>query len=553
MAALALPLHATNRTVKAAGGGDCTVIQACVNLMAAGDTTTVFAGTYAETVTVSAGGVGNYKTITVNGSDTVSVLGFVLNSHVKLIGNCPAKAGTVTTATCGFFISNPSSSSTACVSLPNNTTDVYIRANVSAFCGTWIGTYPIKTTFIYIQGNTISYTNVPSVGAISGTCGGSGGTCVGNSLNMYGDHYVIENNDFSHYTLSLDHNSSNIVYRNNITHDQFESEAAGNGHTDFWFAEPGVANATQFNVIEGNIQRNAVGPNAKSFLDQNDTGNICASTCNNLIIRYNTISRIGGAVGDNTSGSDWPFIKDYNNSYVDSNEEEDLSTGGGGSVDNALNSTHTSFLNDIFYLTHAQNGGVSTINMYACGANCDPGYSDYWCTATCPHVNGHQYGLGNWSGDTGNVNVNPNFVSYVSAGSPSNNYNLQPGSPLIAAGRYLTTVANTDTGSGTALIVNDGSYFQDGYGLTNAFSTVSADCISVTTVSNHVCITAVNYSTNTLTLATGFTRAAGDHVWLYSKSDGAVVLTGSAPDMGAFPFIAPPASIFGSRTILLGQ
>ena len=132
--------------------------------------------------------------------------------------------------------------------------------------------------------------------------------------------------------------------------------------------------------------------------------------------------------------------------------------------------------------------------------------------------------------------ADPKFVSYISAGSSSNNYHLQASSPAITAGTYLTTVAAGDSGSGTSLVVNDASYFQDSYGLSNDNSTVYPDCISVTTVGNHVCITAVNYSTNTLTMASGFSRSDGDHVQLYSKSDGVQVLTGTAPDFGEYPY-----------------
>jgi hypothetical protein len=145
------------------------------------------------------------------------------------------------------------------------------------------------------------------------------------------------------------------------------------------------------------------------------------------------------------------------------------------------------------------------------------------------------------------------FVNYISPGNPSNDYNLQAGSPAIAAGTYLTTVASGDTGSGTSLVVNDASYFQDGYGLSNANSTVSPDCIAITTVSNHVCITAVNYSTNTLTMASGFSRSPGDSIWLYSKSDGVQVLTGSASDMGAYPSGSgnnPPAPPTGLSAVV---
>src|SRR5262249_54815840 len=125
---------------------------------------------------------------------------------------------------------------------------------------------------------------------------------------------------------------------------------------------------------------------------------------------------------------------------------------------------------------------------------------------------------------------------YVSPGNQSNDYHLQAGSPAIAAGTYLTTVASADSGSGTSLVVNDAWYFQDGYGLSNPYSTVNGDCIAVGTASNHVCVTTVNYATNTLTLASPISRSDGQGVYLYKKSDGLLVLTGSAPDMGAYPY-----------------
>ena len=61
--------------------------------------------------------------------------------------------------------------------------------------------------------------------------------------------------------------------------------------------------------------------------------------------------------------------------------------------------------------------------------------------------------------DPGNQNANPLFVNYVSAGKQSNDYHLQSGSPAIAAGTNLTTVAAGDSGSGTSLVVTDAAYF----------------------------------------------------------------------------------------------
>ena len=72
---LAVSASAANYTVKSGGGGNYSTIQSCASAMSPGDTCTVYAGTYNENVTVSAGTAGNYKTVTVNGSDVVSVTG----------------------------------------------------------------------------------------------------------------------------------------------------------------------------------------------------------------------------------------------------------------------------------------------------------------------------------------------------------------------------------------------------------------------------------------------------------------------------------------------
>jgi hypothetical protein len=128
---------------------------------------------------------------------------------------------------------------------------------------------------------------------------------------------------------------------------------------------------------------------------------------------------------------------------------------------------------------------------------------------------------------------NPLFNNYA-----GNDFSLTSSSPARNAGKALTIVNGTISNS-TTLVVSDADYFQDGYGLTG----VQADCIAVTTISNHVCITAVNYATNTLTLSSPISAANGDQVWLYSISDGTVVLTDSTgPDIGAVPYSSSSSS-----------
>src|SRR5689334_1504382 len=69
---LAASADAATYTVKVGGGGNFTAIQACANTAVAGDTCTVYVGTYNESPTLShSGSSGNPITFTVNPGDTV--------------------------------------------------------------------------------------------------------------------------------------------------------------------------------------------------------------------------------------------------------------------------------------------------------------------------------------------------------------------------------------------------------------------------------------------------------------------------------------------------
>jgi hypothetical protein len=253
-----------------------------------------------------------------------------------------------------------------------------------------------------------------------------------------------------------------------------------------------------------------------------------------MIVRYNTGYYVGSAFLAGSPGG-MSGIREYNNT------EYHIGYSGTGSnsgsvVNNYLGmsdgNTHWADLNNLLYdawdyADYAPWGIPSALSPPGTAPGYDLAYNSA-CAPSCSYTSGTTSAAGMV------LNQGPLFTN-VSVGD----FSLQSGSPALNAGTYLTTVASTDSGSGTSLIVNDAGFFQDGYGI----SGVNADCISVTTVSNHVCITAVNYQTNTLTLASSITRSAGDHVWLYSDSTGRQVLFGNAPNIGATfdPPESPPA------------
>lgn len=185
-------------------------------------------------------------------------------------------------------------------------------------------------------------------------------------------------------------------------------------------------------------------------------------------------------------------------------------------------------LNEIYYFSLSSDANGT--NPYGClDTACSPyayGHNLVYCAGTLCTLFGHNYGSTSITADPGNILANPQFTNYS-----SNDFSLQSGSPALNAGTYLTSVSSSDSGTGTSLIVDDASYFQAGSPLVG----VQSDCIAVSTTTSHVCVTSINYSTNTLTLANSITRSPGNPVWLYSGSNGNQVLSGSAPNIGAPP------------------
>jgi parallel beta-helix repeat protein len=115
----------------------------------------------------------------------------------------------------------------------------------------------------------------------------------------------------------------------------------------------------------------------------------------------------------------------------------------------------------------------------------------------------------------GALEVNPQFVN-----AAANDFRLQSGSLLIDAGAFLTTAANS--GSGTSLVVADPLVFTDGFGIPGE----AGDLIQLRGQAQTARITAVNYNTRTLTLSTPLTWTAGQGI--------ALAYAGTGPDIGAF-------------------
>jgi len=148
----------------------------------------------------------------------------------------------------------------------------------------------------------------------------------------------------------------------------------------------------------------------------------------------------------------------------------------------------------------------------------------------------------NWLTSNGDPKFsNPDLSDPTSSTLPD--LTLQASSGAIGQGTYLTQASGAGSNS-TALVVNDALYFQDGTwgsylarASTGLGGTFQPDWIAIGTVDNVVQIQAINYTTNTITLALPMTWTGNAPIWLYKNSSGERVLYGTAPDLGAHPVV----------------
>ena len=152
------------------------------------------------------------------------------------------------------------------------------------------------------------------------------------------------------------------------------------------------------------------------------------------------------------------------------------------------------------------------------------------CTYDAPRVYGYnsttandQIFAGNYNGD---ASGNPKFVNATTTpGDPTDtsypDLHLQSTSPAIDVGAPLTVIVSAG-GTGTSFQLSDASYFMDGWGL------IPGDEIQLVGTAQRARITAVNYSTNTVTLDRSVT-------WTQNQGVG-LPYEGTSPDAGAYEF-----------------
>jgi len=506
----AAPADANTYTVKAGGGGDFTSIQDCADKAEAGDTCVVFAGAYNETVSPKSDGApGKPITYAVNPGDCVTVKGFSFGSASYVtVGepNSPrcSKNGF---AFSGFEISGGQVTwrKLTNVIFQNN----YVH-NTSGVCmkGPGSNFFFGASTYVYVLNNI--FTVCGSIG--EGLAGG---------MQIEGNHWLIDGNTLSHLEDGIYLYGAYMVLRNNTFGPLLPS--------DYTTQHPDGVESTctrgrdyplQRMLYEGNTTIDWGAANAHGFLLRDTQG--CGQTSN--VIRFSQFLNLGSDWIANDGNSTGELI--YNNSVQNTQaaaKDKDYSDlvfthgdTGANIINNVIADTGRPYAGD--YCIFAD--GTSTAGFVEHHNLC---FSSTWGGAWQAPFGGYDYAKSDI------LNKDPRFVN------PKSDLHLQGRSPAIGAGGPLTVATSAGTNSTSLAVVNAG-FFSDGYGLNG----VQADWIRIGP-SVTVQVTSINYSSNIITLTSPVSWASGAPIYLYRNSEGAVVLGGANPDIGAFPSGSPAA------------
>jgi hypothetical protein len=281
-----------------------------------------------------------------------------------------------------------------------------------------------------------------------------------------------------------------------------------------------------FSLVEHNVERNCLndGGNCHFIIVRTGTGPVADT----VIVRHNYAQNLDGSgasfggLGDNV-----PHPWFYNNTIA-----TERVTSESGDCASFQNAPYSGSFNNICYNT----GGAGLFGIGGCIVSGLTGL----CNGNLEFISGYSGGWNlPYSGELTYAALhdqNPLFANYPKDGT------LQASSPAIGAGVALTKATGSGSNS-TSLAVVDAHAFQPGW------AGVNPDWIRIG-ASTTVQISAINYSTNVITLASPANWTSGSPIYLYRDSDGTVVLTGANPDVGAFPVAgtqaqapAPPSNL----------
>lgn len=471
-------------------------------------------GTWNSTLTPLSGADGAYVTYGTYGTgNKPAMIGFNANgkSYAKAVGLSFASSATVINLTSAnhIIIDNCSITGTATTWAPgiqfqSNSNFNQIINNTITYIGTGAQNDLINMrgncAHNYFYNNMITINNVHAALDMEGATGGG----VVN-YNIIKNNYFLGTGAAGALINLATASNYNVVEGNILTGDATTGGYCGvnpssNALHEDMFKLLSSNNLVRFNIIKNYPCANSLGITMEAYFNIIENHAIGTHVYNNIVTGIGP----GGAAlylgsSDNTGTVHDNYFKNnalYNNGGILLNFN--INGSGNGQWSDALYAQHklqanpgvvynNYFRNNLFY-------SPSSISVIRAN-NTD------FTTTTAQTWNSTLY--------NSNIQVAPNF---------NGNYSPIAGSPTIDAGTFLTITSAS--GSGTQLVVGDAWYFSDGRGI------LSGDTIQIG--NNIRTITAINYSTNTITVNSSVTWTQGMYVSLPYH--------GSAPDIGVYEY-----------------
>lgn len=566
----ALPAWGATYYVNATGGDDSRnttqaqvistpwlTIQKCADNTVAGDTCVVAAGTYDEQVTESTDGTaGKYITYVssthsnplANPAGGAICRGFNLNhrDYIKIIG---------------FQITHVNTTYSFGIDIQLGQHNQILHNYIHHTYGPGIDVSNTGTDYNIIRGNTVDFANCPAVDGtpVAGYCKGSAFSPVGD-YNLFEYNTIKRVNDYFAFSLGGgSYKSENTIIRNNFmgynnnsdfpdnTHAEGNKECTGNGtatdpHTSEQYtpscctgSKTGTCTArhidgVQFNTNATNLlfEKNYHDIGDGSDITQKHAFLIRADGNSGVKMRDNVWKNLTGAYYSSGTG-----FRYYNNTIINSN-----GSGVGWIMYGELANTRNvdgKALNNLYYNTSFLPSSRPWF-IY----NRDPAnelIADYelWYNYATYYLDMYQAPTP-LDGETSHT-VNSNPLLEVRYSLPSN-------SPAKGAGVTITLANGAAAEATTTLVVDDAFPFvgQD-WAVPEASGSAYGDTIIIGT-NDPVTITAINYSTNTITISAAQTWLDNAAIRLANHN--------ATMDIGAYPYKADGFALTGTWALADG-
>ncbi len=305
-------------------------------------------------------------------------------------------------------------------------------------------------------------------------------------------HWLIEYNTTSNACDYFDVFGTNLIIRNNFTHDYrdwYYTNAPGSNHSDqFQCGSDGVAVGTRYHIIERNFCGDSAEANSHFGIWQDTV----QAGDTNILLRGNVGFNFGnGACGAISTKN----FRAYNNTFFQI-------TNGNAFVVYKYSSSSDCPMNPMLVNTIIDAMGATSTSIYF-----DPCIINFISLNNlgfeCPFDSSF---------------IVTNDPMFVSPNTPIRDFHLQSGSPAIGVGTNVVWIRSPN-GSGTSFTVNDSQLQCDGWGM------VDGDTITVggtTTV-----ITNISWGDNTVRVRNSVTWTNGQAVYWGKQS---------TVDIGALPY-----------------